>query len=95
MGDKTKVRARSLRWALGWVILALACWPVLAAAEVHYRYQVKLRDHLGHHGVEVVCAINPERAKEKALAKWGHKGHHPGVVSVVKKGVCQPKPRPA
>jgi hypothetical protein len=95
MGNKTKVRARSLRRVLGWVILALACWPVLAAAEVHYRYRVTLKDKLGHHGVEVVCAVNPQRAKGKALVQWGHIAHHPRVVSIVRKGVCQPKPRPA
>jgi hypothetical protein len=96
MGNKIKVRTRILRQVLlGWVILAVAGWPLLSAAEVHYRYRVTLKDELGHKGVVMVCAINPERAKEKALAKWGHKAHHPGAVSVVKKGVCQQKPQPA
>ena len=95
MGNKTKLKARFRRGVLGGVMLVLAGWPVLAGAEVHYRYRVTLRDQLGHHGEEMVCAINPARAKDKALAKWGHQGHHPGVVSIVKKGVCEPMPRPA
>ena len=64
--------------------------PGRARAETHYRYEVMLRDRQGHQGAVTVCAINPQRAKEKALARWGHQGHKRRVVKITKKGVCQP-----
>ena len=78
------------------LVMALAVAAFLAGSVAYAangpakkRYSVSMEDQKGHQGVEVVCAVNPKLAKEKALAKWGHRGHHRRVTGVNEQGQCE------